>query len=180
MRDSPVLDDSQNCLETHETSPLLFFGHSWLPELRFSLLFSTSRGPRTGPTPQAGFPPPVLGCYGPERMGNAEWGIEFIPNSAFHIPNHTPRRGRTGQYRRGEPRLRGRPRPAAVHVMIMARLIVTLPQSKSKSEIGGNLHGKPRHTIDSSPGTPSTRARGVFFPKILFIVMYTRNPPRSA
>ncbi len=73
-------------------------------------------------------------------------------------PANTPGRGRTGQYRRGEPRFRGRPCPAAVHVMIMARLIVTPPQIKSKSENGGNLHGKPRHTIDSSRSTPGTRS----------------------
>src|SRR5271166_4486440 len=63
-----------------------------------------SPSPRTGPTPQAGrgephewgwpggwgAPPPVLGCYGPERMRNspnAEFGIwneiRFVFHSAF-------------------------------------------------------------------------------------------------
>ena len=31
-----------------------------------------------GPRKRGYPPPPVLGCYGPEPMGNAEWGIQFI------------------------------------------------------------------------------------------------------
>jgi len=69
----------------------------------------------SGVGPEGGEPPPpVLGCYGPERMGNAEWEIEFI-DSAFRIPNHTPRTGRTGRYRatRGPAFLNEQPLPVA-------------------------------------------------------------------